>query len=567
MAQPNNVDQTALLATLKTKWVSEETVDYASLRALVVDDYPGMRSALKLTLANFGLSKIQMAGSAPEAITRIKNNHYDFILCDFNLGEGRDGQQLLEELRHCGLIDLETVFIMVTAESVYEKVVATAELAPDDYMIKPFSAEVLRSRLEAILLRKLAFREIYRNFADHDLEAALTGCDKLIAGKPKYLVDALRFKGEVLNAMGRFEEAEALYKKIIEMRAIPWARLGLAKALHMQKKNEEAETELRDVLEKAPEMVAAYDLLSDVCLANKDSAGAQAVLQQAVGISAKTVRRQQKLGEIAHANGDLDIARNAFSNALEKGRHSIFITPADFGNLCQVQLEQGDLKSVAATLKSAKTALQATPEGLMVTAVVQSAMHTQTGNRVEARKALDEAAVLRASGVRAGAQLMLKMAEACMANGRTEEADVIVSDVARNAHDSELLLDKARQIYLAAGREDAGASVLAQATADVRKLNNEGVMLAQKGEYRQAVDKLLTACREAPHNPRIIMNAVWVILKYLDQTGMDEEMLEEARRRLDEAERQTPGHIRIKGLRLHMKEVESRFGIRKRNAP
>jgi Flp pilus assembly protein TadD len=161
---------------------------------------------------------------------------------------------------------------------------------------------------------------------------------------------------------------------------------------------------------------------------------------------------------------------------------------------------------------------------------------------------------------------MLKMAETCMASGRHTEADGIVREVARNAHDSEALLAKAKQIYLAAGREEAGASLLSAATGDVRKLNNEGVMLAQKGEYRQAVDKLLTACREAPHNPRIIMNAVWVILKYLDQAGMDEEMLEEARRRLDEADRQAPGHNRIKGLRLQMKEVEARFGIRRRNA-
>jgi Flp pilus assembly protein TadD len=180
---------------------------------------------------------------------------------------------------------------------------------------------------------------------------------------------------------------------------------------------------------------------------------------------------------------------------------------------------------------------------------------------------MNDALRLTDAGIRAEAQLMLKMAETCMANGRNDEADSIVREVARNAHDSEALLAKAKQIYLAAGREAAGASVLSAATGDVRKLNNEGVMLAQKGQYRQAVDKLLAACREAPQNPRIIMNAVWVILKFLDQNGMDEEMLEEARRRLDEADRQSPGHNRIKGLRLHMKEVEARFGIRRRSAP
>ena len=376
---------------------SDTFIDYGALRALVVDDSPGMRNALRLTLSNFGITKIQMVANASEAIFQIKNRSYDFILSDFNLGEGRDGQQLLEELRHGNLIPLETVFMMVTAESFYEKVVATAELAPDDYMIKPFSAELLRSRLTGILLRKRAFRDVYWHFQAQDLEASIAACDALIRNKPKYAVDALRFKGELLVALGRFEEAEALYQQVVAMRAIPWARLGLARSLHLQKKVEAAEEELRDVLEHAPEMVAAYDLLSEVCLEKKDAAAAQAALEKGVAISAKTVRRQQKLGEVAYGNGDLDAARTAFDNVLEKGRHSIFVAPTDFGNLCRVQLEQGDLQAVSDTLKKNKSTLQASPEGQLVMAVTQGMAHTRTGNLPEAARALDEAASLRAA--------------------------------------------------------------------------------------------------------------------------------------------------------------------------
>ena len=197
----------------------------------------------------------------PRPFTRSRSKPCDFILCDFNLGDGRDGQQLLEELRHSNLISPETVFMMVTAESYYEKVVATAELAPDDYMIKPFSAEVLRSRLENVLLRKRAFHDVHQHLAAQNLEAAITACDEIISKRPKYMVDALRFKGELLVTLERFAEAKALYQQVIKMRAIPWARLGLARTLHMQEQHEAAEEELRDVLERAPEMVAAYDLL------------------------------------------------------------------------------------------------------------------------------------------------------------------------------------------------------------------------------------------------------------------------------------------------------------------
>jgi DNA-binding response OmpR family regulator len=525
-----------------------------------------MRNALRLTLANFGITKVQLAANAAEALFQVRQNGYDFILCDFNLGEGRDGQQLLEELRHGNLISLETVFMMVTGESHYEKVVAAAELAPDDYMIKPFSAELLRSRLEGILLRKRAFREVYRHFAAHDVEAAIAACDELMRGKPKYVVDALRFKGELLVTLGRFDAAEALYKQVIEMRAVPWARLGLARALHLQKQDEPAEAELRDVLAHAPEMVAAYDLLADVCLAKQDATAAQAALEQGIAISGKTVRRQQKLGEVAYANGDLAAARSAFANALEKGRHSIFITPADFGNLCRVQLEQGDLKAAADTLKNNRKTLQDSPEGQLVMAVTQGVMHARAGDLQGAAKALDAASVLRGAGTRGDSRLMLDLAGVCMASGRHDEADGIVAEVARNAHDSEALLAKAKRLYEEAGRAEAGAALLAQATADVRKLNNEGVVLAQKGDYRTAVDKLLTACQAAPYNPRISMNAVWVILKYVDQAGMDEAMIEAARAQLAAAERQAPGHARLAGLRTNLIEIETRFGIRRKRA-
>ncbi|WP_157648660.1 hypothetical protein [Thiobacillus denitrificans] len=77
------------------------------------------------------------------------------------------------------------------------------------------------------------------------------------------------------------------------MRAIPWARLGLARTRHLQNMDEAAEDVLRGVMEQAPEMVAAYDLLSDVCLAKKDAPAAQEALEQGVAISARTIRRQQ----------------------------------------------------------------------------------------------------------------------------------------------------------------------------------------------------------------------------------------------------------------------------------
>ncbi len=544
---------------------NDNLIDYGSLSTLVVDDIPSMRSALKMTLANFGVTRTDVAGSAQEAIFRLGNQAYDLILADYYLGDGRDGQQLLEEARHRGLIGLQTVYLMVTAEAVYEKVAATAELAPDDYLLKPFNGEVLRNRLDAILHRKMAFAEAHACHARGDLEGASVACDALMKSKPRYLIDALRFKGELLNAMGKFDEAEALYRQIIAMRAVPWARLGLARSLHAAGKEPAAEEELLDALESAPEMMAAYDLLADVRVARRNTQGAQEALQQAAAKSGITVRRQQKLGELAYENGDLEVAHTAYQAVLDKGRHSIFVNQADYGNLCRAQIESGHPDDALTTLKKARDTLQLSPEGQLVTAVVQSMANSKLGQTEAARRALDEAGRLRAAGGRGDSRLMLDLADSCMANGRLEEADALIDEVAKNAHDSDSLLAKAKAIYAACGRTDAGESVLKQATSVVRQLNNEGVSLAHKGDFAGAMQRLLTAARDAPYNPRVLMNAAWVLLKDIDKNGLEEKKLDDARTLLDKVEQLAPGHGRLPGLRSHVRDIETRYGVNRRS--
>lgn len=542
---------------------NDRLIDYGSLNALVLDDIPGMRSALKMTLSNFGITRTDIAATAQEVIMRLTNgSQYDLILSDYNLGDGRDGQQLLEELRFRNLITRKTAFVMVTADAMYEAVAASSELTPDDYLLKPFNAELMRNRLDLILHRKLVFSRIYTQFASGDLEAAMLSCEDLIKAKPRFLIDALRQKGEILFAMGRFSDVEALYSQVLDMRELPWARLGLARALHLQGRSREAEQHLVNLLERAPELLSAYDLLADVRLALKDPQGAQRSLQQGASLSGKTVRRQQRLGEIAYDNGDLNVANAAFESALEKGRFSIFVTPVDYGNLCRVQIERGMPQRALDTLKRGKNQLQTSPEGQLVMATMQSVVYTRQGQAESARKSMEEAVRLHKNGVASDGRLMLDLAGSCMANGEPELGDAIVSEVARNAHDSEALLNRTKQIYVDHGREGEGKQILDSATSIVRKLTNEAMLQAKNGDYVGASDRLLEATRTAPRNPRLLMNTAWMLLRRIDVAGYDQGLLCEIRNLLDEAERQAPTHHRLPSLRGMLRDVESRHGGR-----
>ncbi len=144
---------------------------FKDLRFLIVDDFVDMRSVLRNMLTSFGVTKIDMAVNGKEAIKLIEQKRFDVILCDYNLGEGRDGQQVLEEIRHRKLIGVGSVFVMVTAENTRVMVMGAVEYEPDSYLTKPFTKNLLGKRLNRLLTKKADLIQIEHaiNNLDYDL--------------------------------------------------------------------------------------------------------------------------------------------------------------------------------------------------------------------------------------------------------------------------------------------------------------------------------------------------------------------------------------------------------------
>jgi len=534
-----------------------DAIVFKNLRALVVDDFPSMRSAFKTALSSFGMTKVDVAGSASEAIMRVKGGRYDAIICDYNLGPGRTGMQLLEELRRENHIGLETAFLMVTAESVYQRVVAAAELAPDDYLIKPFNGDILHTRLDAVLQKKYVFRNVYRAFARNDLDGALEGCEEIIRGQPKYLVDALRFKGEILVTMGDAAAAEALYRRVVEMRAVPWSRLGLARTLHLQRQNDKAEDLLQQTLKRHPELVAGYDLLADVQLAQDKHSDAQQTLRRGLETSSDSPRRQRRLGEVALRNKDLETAEKAFKAVLEKGRNSVFLEPADCANLARTYIAQGNPQAAGEVISNHRQFLQDSREGKLVSTVMQGQVMMAGGKRKEAQAAIQQALALHGEGADCPPELLMDMVEVCVKHDLDQEAANLLAEMARNTHDDKALLDRAISVYRQAGKQDMVTSILQKATAQVANLLKQAALHLQRGELEHGIDKMLEACREAPRNPRVLMSAVWAILRYLDEKGMHRDYLRQGRQLLDGATNLAPGHPRLPPLENRLRNFEN----------
>ena len=101
--------------------------DLSPLTTLVIEANPNMRTQLRNMLGDSGIERVQLAVSAGAAVRKLREQSFDLILCEYHLGEGQDGQHLLEDLRSNNIIALKTLFIMVTGERQYEKVISAAD--------------------------------------------------------------------------------------------------------------------------------------------------------------------------------------------------------------------------------------------------------------------------------------------------------------------------------------------------------------------------------------------------------------------------------------------------------
>src|SRR5574343_1568045 len=282
----------------------------AKKRVLIVDRHSPARDSLRLMLGALGVTMVHGAGNSAEVIRQVKGNRFDIILSDFVLDDGRDGQQLLEELRHTHLIPLSTVYMIITSERGYTNGVALAELAPDDYPIKPVTAEQLQSRLVKVIYKKHVLGRIYAQIENGALDEAILACDRVIQQQPLYMYDALRFKGELLHQLGRTREAEEVFRRVLEGRVVPWAKMGLAMALRDRGALDEAE---------------------------------QLAEQRAADASPHNTLRQRMVGDVAVRNKDMLTAEKAYGKVIERSKGSSLRTVDDFANLSRVMVERGHI--------------------------------------------------------------------------------------------------------------------------------------------------------------------------------------------------------------------------------
>ena len=121
-----------------------------SMPVLVVDDYNTMVRIIRNLLRQLGFEHIDDASDGSAALAKMRERKYGLVISDWNM-EPMTGFDLLQEVRSDP--DLSTTpFIMVTAESKTENVIAAKKAGVSNYIVKPFNAQTLRTKIDAVFL-------------------------------------------------------------------------------------------------------------------------------------------------------------------------------------------------------------------------------------------------------------------------------------------------------------------------------------------------------------------------------------------------------------------------------
>lgn len=495
-------------------------------RCLVIDDFAQIRSALRAMLNDLGASAVDAVRSADEAIALLQARRYDVVLCDYNLGEGKDGQQVLEEVRYRQLQPYSASFLMVTAENALPMVLGAIEHQPDDYLVKPFVREVLRHRLLRVARRKEGLQPLDEVLAAGDTLRAIALCDELGNGELRRTLDLLKLKAELLLRIGEAQKAQAVYQAVIKAHDLPWAQFGLGRARVQLGRDSEARPVFDALLASNRCYLEVYDWLAALLERVGEPAEAQGLLETAVQLSSKSVRRQRLLGRVAERNGDLAVAESAYRTAITQGRNSCFAGAPEYVGLAQTLCKRGETRKALSVLRDARKWFREQPEDDVAVITSTAGVYRVRGQAVEAKGQLTEALALGSEpSVSLSADVALTLARECFAQAESESGLALIRELVRNAHDDAPMLEQVRSLFAEFDMAEQGAALIEKERSELVRLNNRGVELYRQGEVKQALELLMQAADGMPQNATTNLNAAKVLLHYMQERGREPRLL------------------------------------------
>lgn len=522
---------------------------------LLVEDFEAMRNVLRSLLMRCGAQRVDTANDGRDAAKMLSSKSYDVVMCDYDLGPGKNGQQVLEEARLKGWISPASVWLMITAEKTTNMVSAAAEDAPDDYLLKPITESLLQTRLLRLVERKSALSGIAVAMKAHDWRRALQLCQEQLAAGSKSAAEILRLQAQLYQKLDEWPKAEAVYEAVLQRGQIAWARLGLAQVrLHANDTNA-ALAMLQNTVRDHPQYLEAYDQLAQLLTQQGDEQQALALLVRAASLSPNSAARQAELGKAALKQGQRDTAERAFSRSIKLAEHSAVAHVEPFLGMARLHSEGGQPEEAHKVLAELTQRYDSRDAQLLAKSEQVRALQAAGDADGAARLAGELAALTRDDSNPPSADTALRIAETLVETQQTGSAAELLQYVTRNNYDDEALLRRSQRAFDHLGMGAAGGELVAAAKREATEAMKDGVRRMAQGDLQGALESLRAAKQSMPRNARVLLNFAAVALAGLERQGRSAQLEAEVRACLATAQLLKPDDARAAELQRQLERV------------
>lgn len=528
------------------------------LRFLIVDDFESFRLSMRQILRALGAEHIEVCGNGATALQRCTYENFDVVLCDFNLGSGKNGQHILEELRHRKLIKCTSLFIMVTAETSKEMVMGAREHQPDAYLTKPINQAMMTQRMTALIRQRAMLAPINREIDLENWPAAVSLCVQMLPQQPRYKTWILKTLSGLYFRIGDFNHARMICEDVLQVRDIPWARLGLANIYIAEQRYGEASTTLQALIANQPDCVEAYDALARSLAAQGKLSAAQRILERAAARSPHAILRQQQLARIATENQDIAAASDAWRRTVQLGKHSIHDSAAHYLELarslserCEDDLsEQGQTfaTEAATTLNALQRRFNEDQGACTRARLIQARVHAGQ-HRIGDAEAVLESIPPADSINTMEADVSLELAQTLYSLNRTQEAESLLGDLAQRYADNPDVQLKIEALL------DEPVSFKKKMSA--RQLNKQGISAFEQDNPDAAAKAFREALIFVPNHAALNLNLIQIRLGQGAGKPGTEEWIRECEGCIDALRNLPNGHRQYKRFRTLKAKVEA----------
>jgi len=498
---------------------------------LVIDDFAEMRSMLRSMLMSYGARDIQLVRNGEDALKALEKEQFTFVLCDYNLGDGKDGQQVLEEAKYRHLLPASLVFVMVTAENTSHMVMGALECQPDSYLTKPINRTVLQARLASLMKKRDRLYDLNQYIDQKRYLQAIEACDKELAASPKYRFELLKLRAELLMRLGEYAAVVEQAQQVLDEREIPWAFYYLGEASLKLEDYTKAKQIFQRLIDEQANYMVAYDGLAEAEKGLGNDSAAQDVLLKAIERSPKSVLRQRELAETSEGISDFRTSEVARREAVRVGRMSALKEPGDYSGLAKVLIRNDKSDEALKVTDSLQKVFDNSAAAELTAVVTSSLVYKSMGKKKESEVALNESLRLvkhYAGGAPRG--LILDVAEACMLHGQIEQAQALIKEVVCEQHNDKTVLARIDGIFKDAGLQQQGLDFVEKTRQEIIQINNHGVTLASEGDIQASILLFEEALSRLPKNTDININAAFAYLKSMQLNGLEQGVLNKAKR-------------------------------------